>query len=458
MTAMKRFVALLALVCLIGFAARPAAAQSILRDAETEALFADMSRPIIEAAGLEPDNVRVVLIQDPSINAFVAGGQTVYIHSGLLDAATNVNEVQGVIAHELGHIVAGHVPLRNSGGAGAISILSMVLGVVAVAAGAPEAGTGILMAGSRAAIGKYLAYSRSQEATADAAGVRFLNTAGVNGRGMLEFFKKLQNLEYRLAVPQEDSYERSHPLSGERISALTADLEGAPSWNRATDPELEQRFQRVQAKLRGYVNDPQATLRLYPTSNQSIPAHYARAYAYHKSGYPSQAAAEAAALVQAAPDDAYFLELEGQILLESGHAEEALEPLRIAVEKTSYQPLIATLFGHALIATEDPANLREAEQVLRQAVARDRENPSAWYNLAIVYERTGDRARTALAMAERASLIGDSAVAAASARTAMAGLEEGSPDWIRAQDVLMVSRNALQEERGDRSRTPEDLQ
>ncbi|WP_431469474.1 M48 family metalloprotease [Sphingosinithalassobacter sp. LHW66-3] len=455
---MKRFVALLALVCLIGFAARPAAAQSILRDAETEALFADMSRPIIEAAGLEPDNVRVVLIQDPSINAFVAGGQTVYIHSGLLDAATNVNEVQGVIAHELGHIVAGHVPLRNSGGAGAISILSMVLGVVAVAAGAPEAGTGILMAGSRAAIGKYLAYSRSQEATADAAGVRFLNTAGVNGRGMLEFFKKLQNLEYRLAVPQEDSYERSHPLSGERISALTADLEGAPSWNRATDPELEQRFQRVQAKLRGYVNDPQATLRLYPTSNQSIPAHYARAYAYHKSGYPSQAAAEAAALVQAAPDDAYFLELEGQILLESGHAEEALEPLRIAVEKTSYQPLIATLFGHALIATEDPANLREAEQVLRQAVARDRENPSAWYNLAIVYERTGDRARTALAMAERASLIGDSAVAAASARTAMAGLEEGSPDWIRAQDVLMVSRNALQEERGDRSRTPEDLQ
>ncbi|WP_188053984.1 M48 family metalloprotease [Sphingosinithalassobacter sp. CS137] len=455
---MKRFVALLALVCLIGFAARPAAAQSILRDAETEALFADMSRPIIEAAGLEPDNVRVVLIQDPSINAFVAGGQTVYIHSGLLDAATNVNEVQGVIAHELGHIVAGHVPLRNSGGAGAISILSMVLGVVAVAAGAPEAGTGILMAGSRAAIGKYLAYSRSQEATADAAGVRFLNTAGVNGRGMLEFFKKLQNLEYRLAVPQEDSYERSHPLSGERISALTADLEGAPSWNRATDPELEQRFQRVQAKLRGYVNDPQATLRLYPTSNQSIPAHYARAYAYHKSGYPSQAAAEAAALVQAAPDDAYFLELEGQILLESGHAEEALEPLRIAVEKTSYQPLIATLFGHALIATEDPANLREAERVLRQAVARDRENPSAWYNLAIVYERTGDRARTALAMAERASLIGDSAVAAASARTAMAGLEEGSPDWIRAQDVLMVSRNALQEERGDRSRTPEDLQ
>jgi len=274
----------------------------------------------------------------------------------------------------------------------------------------------------------------------------------------VEFFKKLQNIEYRLAVPQEDSYERSHPLSGERISALTADLEGAPSWNRATDPELEQRFQRVQAKLRGYVNDPQATLRLYPTSNQSIPAHYARAYAYHKSGYPSQAAAEAAALVQAAPDDAYFLELEGQILLESGHAEEALEPLRIAVEKTSYQPLIATLFGHALIATEDPANLREAEQVLRQAVARDRENPSAWYNLAIVYERTGDRARTALAMAERASLIGDSAVAAASARTAMAGLEEGSPDWIRAQDVLMVSRNALQEERGDRSRTPEDLQ
>lgn len=447
MRTMKRFAALLAFVCLFGFAARPAMAQSILRDAETESLFADISRPIIAAAGLAPNNVKVVLINDPSINAFVAGGQIVYIHSGLIDAADNANEVQGVIAHELGHVVGGHVPLAGDGNAGNISILSLVLGVAAIAAGAPDAGTGILLAGQRAAIGKYLAFSRVQESSADAAGVRFLNTAGISGKGMLEFFKKLQNLEYRLAIPQENSFDRSHPLSGERIQNLTADLKDSPAWNKPADPDIERRFKRVQAKLRGYVNDPQATLRIYPMTDQSIPAHYARAYAYHKSGYPDQAAAETAALVKAEPNDPYFLELQGQILLESGKPLEALGPLRRATEETSFQPLIATTFGHALIATEDPQYLPEAEKVLRQAVARDDENPFAWYQLGVVYERKGDQPRTALATAERANLTGDAGLAMVSARTAMAGLPTGSPDWLRAQDIFLVSQNAVRDQK-----------
>ena len=455
MLAMNRIAAVLALLCMLGFAIRPALAQPLLRAAETEALFGAMSREIIEAAGLSPENVTIVLINDPSINAFVAGGQTVYIHSGLIDAASDYNEVQGVIAHELGHIVAGHVPLANSGGASGVSILSMVLGLAAIAAGSPEAGTGILMAGNRAALGQYLAYSRGQEATADAAGVRFLNGAGVNGRGMLEFFKKLQNLEYRLAIPQDNGFERSHPLSGQRITTLTADLQAGPGWGAPIDPALQQRFERVQAKLRGFVNDPQATLRIYPTSNQSVPAHYARAYAYHKSGYPDQAATETAALIAADPDDPYFLELRGQILLESGDPAGALAPLRRATEQTHYQPLIATTFGHALIATEDPANLDAAERVLRQAVVRDRANPFAWYQLGTVYERRGDRARAALATAERASLMGDHRIANVSARAAMAGLEEGTADWIRAQDILLVSGNALDEDRRTRRRDPE---
>ena len=451
MPRMKRFALLLAMLCLTCFAARPALAQQILRDAETESLLQDMSRPLIEAAGLQPANVRVILINDKSINAFVAGGQIVYLHSGLIDEAVSANEVQGVIAHEIGHIVGGHVPLQGDGGATTISLLSLVLGVAAMAAGAPEAGAAALMAGQRAAIGQYLAFSRGQESAADAAGVRFLNTAEVSGFGMLEFFKKLQNMEYRYgyykSTPGNDPFVRSHPMSADRMATLTADLKDKPGWKKGPDPALEVRFKRVQAKLRGYVNEPQDTLRIYPTTDKSVQAHYARAYAYHKSGYPDQAAAETGALVAAAPNDPYFLELQGQILLESGRPAEALAPLRRATLETNYQPLIASSFGHALIATDDAANLAEAEKVLRQAVARDRENPYAWYQLGMVYERKGDSARAALATAERADLIGDPRMALASSRAAMAGLPQSSSDWVRAQDILLVSQTAVEEMR-----------
>ncbi|WP_294080939.1 M48 family metalloprotease [Sphingomonas sp.] len=445
---MKRLVTLFALLLLIGVGS-PAFAQSILRDAETEALLADMSRDIIVAANLSPANVRVVLISDPSINAFVAGGQTVYIHSGLIDAASSANEVQGVIAHEIGHITGGHVPLqdRMAKGATGITILSLLLGAAAMAAGSPDAGVGLMQLGQRAALGNFLAFSRAQESTADAAGAKYLAGAKVSGRGMLDFFKKLQQQEYRWGLKRgsDTSYVMTHPMSGERVATLSADIQADPSWNRPNDPDLEKRFLRVQAKLRGYVADPKDTLRKYPASDTSVPARYARAYAYHLGGYPTEAAAEAAALVKAEPHNPYFLELEGQILLESGKPKEAIPPLREATARTNYQPLIATTFGHALLATEDRANLDEAEKVLRQAVVRDSENPFAWYQLGMLYERKGDTARSALATAERSSMLGDPGRALASAQVAMAGLPQGTPDWIRAQDIVMASQGMIQD-------------
>lgn len=449
---MKRLIALLALLMLVS--ALPVRAQSILRDAETEALFADMSHDIVKAADLNPRNMRIVLINDGSINAFVAGGQAVYIHSGLISAATSVNEVQGVIAHEIGHVTGGHVPLQGQmmQEATGIGILSLVLGVAAIAAGAGEAGAGILAAGQQAAMGKFLAFSRTQESAADAAGARYINRAGISGKGMLDFFKKLQNQEFRLAIPQNNAYQRTHPLSGQRIANLTGELSTSPAWNKPSDSQLEARFKRVQAKLRGYVSEANDTLRIYPTTDNSIPAHYARAYAYHRSGYPAQAEAETAALVQSAPGDPYFLELQGQILLESGRPADALEPLRRATLSTRYQPLIATTFGHALIATEDVAHLDEAEKVLRQAVARDDRNPWAWQQLGTVYERKGDTARTALATAEQASLTNDPMRALMSARAALAGLPPNSSDYIRAQDIQMTAQVAVDDMKKDRRR------
>ena len=305
-----------------------AMAQQILRDAETEALFNEISAPLVQAAGLDPRNVQVLLINDPEINAFVAGGQIVWVHSGLVAKADNVNQLQGVIAHELGHIEGGHIVRFGEGVkvATGITLLSLLLGVAAMAAGGGEAGMGIMAAGQQAAMGKFLAFSRNQESSADLAGARYLSKAGVSGKGSIAFFKKLQNQEFRLAIPQTDSYARTHPLSGERMAVLNEVYQKDPAWDKPVDPELEARFQRVKAKLVGFVSDPGQTMRQYPESDASVPARYARAYAWHKSAYPEKALQEVRRLLAGAPDDPYFLELEGQVLLESGRPKEAIPP------------------------------------------------------------------------------------------------------------------------------------
>lgn len=442
---------LLALLISFAVLVRPVAAQSILRDAETEALLKDMSRPLIEAAGLQPKNVQIVMIADNSINAFVAGGQIVYIHSGLITQAENANMVQGVIAHELGHVTGGHIVRLSEGmkTATGIMLLSLILGAAAMAAGAGEAGAGLLSMGQQAALGKFLAFSRVQESSADAAGALYLTKAGISGQGLVAFFKKLQNQEYRYGYNSKDAYDRTHPLSRERVTTLVDVLQSAPAWSTRSDPALEARFARVKAKLKGYVLDPPVVMQQYPESDQTVPARYARAYAWHRGAYPDKAAQEIDALLRTAPHDPYFLELKGQVLLESGKPKEALPALREAVQLTNYNPLITSMFGHALIATEDRSNFAEAEQVLRSAIAKDNQNPFAWYQLGVVYDRKGDTARAALATAERYNLEGNPRMAFANARVAMAGIPRGSPDWVRAQDIFMVSEPDIKKRKKD---------
>jgi len=425
-----------------------ACAQEVLRDAETESFFRDMSAPIIAAAGMDPHNVDVVLLNDGEINAFVAGGQTVYINSGLFEAADHAEEIQGVFAHELGHIVGGHVIRSGEGTKPAmnITILSLLLGAAAAAAGQPEAGMGIFMAGETAAMGKYLAFSRAQEATADAASVKFLSAAGISGRGSVEFFKKLENYEYRAGFHRTEDAEfySTHPMTADRLTTLQDAFEHDPAWSKPENPDLQRRFLRIKAKLYGYLADPQQVLIAYPEYMNDVPAHYARAYAYHKQAFMDKALAETDAILAQEPDDPYALELKGQVLLESGHPQDAIAPLRRAVELTQNQPLIATTFGHALLATEDPAHFAEAERVLKAAVAKDHDNPFGWYELGVVYEAEGDTPRARLASAEQLQMEGHFAESLRNAQAAEATLPRGSPDWLRAQDIAMSSRAMIE--------------
>lgn len=444
----------LALLTCAAAMAQPLAAQSLLRDAETEALLNDMAAPLVEASELEPGNVELVLINDGSINAFVAGGQAIYVHAGLINAADTANEVQGVLAHELGHITAGHVIRFNerTKAANGISILSLLVGVAAALAGAGDAAMGAIMAGQQAAVSSFLSYNRDQEASTDLAGARYLSGAGISGRGMISFFEKLRNFEIRRGYSQSDdaAYGRTHPLSGDRVQTLRNLLAEDPAWQAPDDAALQERFLRAKAKLYGYLADPRRTLAFFPPSDTSIPARYARAYAYHKEARVDLALAEADALLAAEPENPYFLELKGQVLLESGRPLEALDPLRRATELSRAHPLIAGIFGHALIATENQANYPEAERVLRAAVSKDRYNPFAWYQLGVVYAASGDIPRARLASAEQLVMNRRFPEALQNAQAAEASLPYGSPDWLRAQDVALEARAELERLRDKR--------
>ena len=451
---------LLAALALAVLAARPAMAQSALRDAETEALFQDMAAPLVDAAGLAQGNVDIVLLNDPSINAFVAGGQAIYIHSGLINEAASVEEVQGVIAHELGHVTGGHIIRFDEGmkGATSVTILSLLIGIAAAAAGSPDAAMGALAAGQQAAMGKFLAFTRAQESSADAAGAQYLSDAGISGRGSLEFFEKLQNLEFRHGVNQNDeaSFGRTHPMTGDRIATLRETYQKDAAWNRPVDPVLQERFLRIRAKLYGYIAEPEQTLIAFPPTDNSIPAHYARAYAYHKQAFTDKALAETAALIATEPDNPYFLELKGQVLLESGRPEQALPALRRATQLTANNGLIATIFGHALIATEDEANYPEAERVLKAAVARDRENPFAWHQLGVIYAARGDLARAKLASAEQQVMERRYRDALMSAQAAVASLPRDTPDWLRARDIELQAQAELDREKKEKKKGKND--
>jgi len=441
---------LLAIVAVMAMVSQPVAAQSIsiLRDAETEALLQDMVDPLAEAAGLREGAVEVVLVNDNSINAFVAGGQRIFVHSGMLNEADDAGEVQGVLAHELGHITGGHINRRSEGAGNAmrITLLSALLAAAAAFAGGGEAAMGVLAAGQQAAMGSFLSFSRTQEASADAAGAQYLSDAGISGRGSLSFFERLQSFEFRRGISQnqEREYGRTHPLSGNRIARLREDYVVDPAWDTPTDPDLQRRFERAKAKLYGYLAPPDRTLIAYPTYLTDVPARYARAYAYHKDARIEQALAEVDALIALEPDNPYFLELKGQVLLESGRVQEALPPLREATRLSGANPLIASILGHALIATDDPANLDEAERVLRAAIGRDRENPFAWYQLSVVYGQRGDTPRARLASAEQQIMAGNPQGALMNASAAERALPSGSPDWIRAQDVQLQARAQLE--------------
>ncbi|WP_363928323.1 M48 family metalloprotease [Thalassospira sp.] len=415
--------------------------RSFIRDTEIEETLRMYATPIFRAAGLDPNGVSIYIVSDNSLNAFVAGGQKLFINTGLLLKAETPEQVIGVVAHETGHISGGHLSrvhdqLRN---ASAISILSTIAGVAAgVAAGRSDVGTAAILGGQNVATRNFLAYSRTQESSADQAGVKYLTEAGISSRGMMEFMETLEGQEL-LSTASQDPYLRSHPLTVERVDFLENYVANSPLKDAKVSPELYERHARMRAKLFAFTNHIQNTMRTYPESDTSIPARYARSIAYYRDSQLEPALEIIEGLIVDEPSNPYFEELKGQILLEFGRARDAIPPLQQATDLSNGAPLIRLLLAHAMIETGDEAYLAPAKENLIGVLSRERGNASAWRFRAIIENRLGNEGEASLSQAEYSLLTGDRQAASYHAVQADRKLEKGTATWLRAQDILQAT-------------------
>lgn len=447
-----------AMTAVVALSAGPATAQTVIRDSEIENTIASYATPLLEAAGLNPGNVRIVLVQDDSLNAFVAGGMNMFLNTGLILRTEHAGQLIGVIAHEAGHISGGHLArlYEELRGRSMEAMLAYILGVAAaVAGGQPELGSAVITGGAHIAQRNLLQFTRTQERSADQAGVGMLDATGQSARGLLEFMRILGDQE-ALLVDRQDPYVLTHPLTRERVAFLEAHVARSPHSDAPIPDALREQHDRMIAKLQGFLN-PQQALRRFTPHDQSVAGRYGRAIALYRRGDTAGAVALIDGLIAESPDDPYFHEIRGQILFESGRAEAALPSQEEAVRLAPREPLIRLSLAQTQIELAERA--QNSEDVLRAAIGnleevtrRDPDIARAWRLLGIAHGRTGNIGMASLGLAESALRTGELDDALFQSNRAMDQLPTGSAGWLRAQDIhLDAERRRDQQRRRGRS-------
>jgi len=409
------------------------AAELLLRDAEIESDIKVMASPIWRAAGLEPNDVGAYLVQDNQLNSFVAGGQAIFVNSGLVLRAENPNQLLGVIAHETGHIAGGHVlrakeAMRN---ASIESIIAMV-----AAAGASVLGhSGAPLLGAQG-VGErsFLQFSIAQEATADHAALNFLDRSCQSARGLLKFFEILQSNEL-LTGERQESWVRTHPLTQQRVQYIRDHVERARCSNAPDPPGSIELLRRIKAKLHAFLDDPSKTLSTYPASDRSPTARYARAIAYYRMPKLDLALPEIDGLIRDFPNDPYYRELKGQMLFENGRVRDAVRPYEDAVKLAPSAGLLRMSLSQVYIESGEPALNKRAIAYLNDASRTEGRESQVWRFLAIAYGRDNQIGMAALSLAEEALANGKKKDAMQQASRAKQMLTKNSASYFRADDI-----------------------
>ena len=382
---------------------------SMIRDAESEALLREIAKPIFLEAGLVPQNINIYIINSSVLNAFVAGGQNMFLHTGLLTWSDDPNVVAGVIAHETGHISGGHLVRANEDLAASSigAIASVLLGAATIAAGAPDAGSAIITGGGHIAQSTALRYTRSKEESADQAAVRYLDKLGISLQGLIKLLEEL-NSQQRRQFEDINPYAMTHPLSNERIQFLRTAMANSKNFTEPAPQKLRDNYARMVAKIVAFMEPPEQVRRKYPTSDNSLPAQMARAILAHRAGDTAGAVAMLDALLAKNDSDGFLHELKGQFLFEGGKVKPAIVAYARAAELLPKEPLIELGLGSAYLADEQTD---AAITSFKKVTSLEKENVIAWRQLGIAYGKQNKKLESYAALAEEAVLRKDAPTA-----------------------------------------------
>jgi predicted Zn-dependent protease len=423
---------------------------AIVRDAEIEALVREYARPILNAAGLSKSGIEIVLVNDPSFNAFVAG-RRMFINTGALMTAETPNEIIGVLAHEAGHIAGGHQErLRQQlARAQTMAVVASLLGIGATVAGAAldskgvaQAGTGLAMGGAEVARRSLLSYQRTEETTADIAALQYLDATGQSAKGMLKTFQRFASA-LALTGANVDPYQISHPMPRERIANLTVSAEKSPNFNKQDSAALKLRHDLMRAKIAAFTGGQGATSRMFRGNASPLPGQYGDAITTYLYGNPATALKKVDALLKVQPANPYFMELRADVLMKANKPRDAAIVYAKAVKlDPSKSGILQIGYGKALLAAGDKASVEAAVLALRKGIDRDRENADAYMPLSQAYGQLGDIGEAELAAAEGHYYSGSYLDAKVFAARAQQKLKRGSPGWVRAQDIINYKDNS----------------
>ena len=427
-----------------GLSAGPASAQemTLLRDTETEDMLQSFEAPLAKAAGVNPVP-RVWLLGDPNVNAFATygdGGENIFIFSGILLYCKNPNELIGVMAHETGHIAAGHLSRGEVGAAHAAipMLLSMVLGAAAMALGAGQAGMVIMSAGMAVAQAQMNAFTRVQEATADQIALKLLNATHQSPMGLYSTFERMAAEEAQSAY-KIDKFAVDHPIGQDRLAYIEDGVNASP-WRDVKDPpQVAHTFEMVQAKLAGFTMPVQSALNLYPESNNSEPARYARAMIYLRKPDLAKALSTTNSLIADEPNNPFFYEVLGQIYVSMAKPILAIPAYQRAVELRPNAPQLRLGLAVAQLATEDSRLANVALQNLKAASLVENDDVFTWYETAQAYSMLKNEPMANLSTAEAYYSAGSVKQAGIFALRARRGLDQGTPDWERANDIVGIA-------------------
>ena len=445
-----RFVALLVGAMAAAFAPTLAFAQqagmNIIRDTEIEAILRKDAEPVWRAAGLNPSDVKLHLVGENELQAFVSNGQQMFIYTGLIKETQNPNQLIGVIAHETGHMAGGHLSRSGDMNKAAMApfLLTLGLGILAAAAGAPDAAAALLSSSQYFGTLGALGYSRTQEAAADQAAITYLNRANISTRGLVDFFDNFRYEEV-FSEARRFPFFQSHPISSERIELLRRRAEEQKSYNEKDSDEALKAHEIMKAKLFGFMEPPAQTFIKYKEDDKSYPARYARAIAYYRGTEPERALKAIDALLTEQPENPYLWELKGQVLFESGRAKEAEAPHRKSVELAPNAPLLRVNLAQAILAQDDSKRSDEVIAELQKSLALESDNALAWRMMAQAYDAKGQPGQARLAAAEESFFNGDMTRARIFALRAREMLTKDTPEWRRATDIVLVA-NPSQDE------------